>query len=236
MWTPRAAARRIASPTIAAVSGPRSKSYCARSSVLPRAVEELGDRRGDLARRLAAVGQSTDRDLRVSSSVSSPPGSARPSTSTATATAPHSCAAGCRPISSRAPTRRVLLVAEAPGYRGTRVSGIPLTSERQLTGRRPGRGDRHDRPRGARASSAWPTTCCSGTSFPPIPATSARTAGRAAPRSRRGCRSRGSSPAAGGSCRRQDRARRARRRPTSAIRLTAARPTSAAASRRSSEA
>ena len=29
---------------------------------------------------------------------------------------------------------RVLVVAEAPGYRGTRVSGIPLTSERQLTG------------------------------------------------------------------------------------------------------
>jgi uracil-DNA glycosylase len=28
----------------------------------------------------------------------------------------------------------VLIVAEAPGYRGTRVSGIPLTSERQLTG------------------------------------------------------------------------------------------------------
>jgi uracil-DNA glycosylase len=32
---------------------------------------------------------------------------------------------------------RVLLVAEAPGYRGTRVSGIPLTSERQLTGEGP---------------------------------------------------------------------------------------------------
>jgi uracil-DNA glycosylase len=28
----------------------------------------------------------------------------------------------------------LLVVAEAPGYRGTRVSGIPLTSERQLTG------------------------------------------------------------------------------------------------------
>jgi uracil-DNA glycosylase len=32
---------------------------------------------------------------------------------------------------------RVLLVGEAAGYRGARVSGLPFTSERQLTGRGP---------------------------------------------------------------------------------------------------
>jgi uracil-DNA glycosylase len=33
---------------------------------------------------------------------------------------------------------RLLLVGEAPGHRGARVSGIPFTSERQLSGRPPG--------------------------------------------------------------------------------------------------
>jgi uracil-DNA glycosylase len=33
---------------------------------------------------------------------------------------------------------RILLVGEAAGYRGARVSGLPFTSERQLTGEPPG--------------------------------------------------------------------------------------------------
>jgi uracil-DNA glycosylase len=35
---------------------------------------------------------------------------------------------------------RYLLVGEAPGYRGARISGIPFTSERQVTGTGPAEG------------------------------------------------------------------------------------------------
>jgi uracil-DNA glycosylase len=43
----------------------------------------------------------------------------------------------CEYLDARAGSS-LLLVGEAPGYRGARISGIPFTSERQLTGRGPG--------------------------------------------------------------------------------------------------
>ena len=50
--------------------------------------------------------------------------------------APHLCERLARYLGRRR-NARILLVGEAAGYRGARVSGLPFTSERQLTGRGP---------------------------------------------------------------------------------------------------
>src|SRR3982750_306430 len=134
--TPRSAARRNASPTIALVSSPSLKSYCATSSVCSAASRNSATTRAtsagccppsvrvrismrSLISRLTAarIGQTTNfyregvgaarRRARLAAYLE------------ARADAP------------------LLLVGEAPGYRGARVSGIPFTSERQLTGAGP---------------------------------------------------------------------------------------------------
>src|SRR5581483_11310354 len=136
MRTPREAARRIASATIGFVSSPRLKSYCARSSVdtassrkaatacatsagcWPPSVRVVISMRSFIARLAAAEIGGTTNFYR------------------------HGEGAALRRTRLRdyLETRRdapLLLVGEAPGYRGARVSGIPFTSERQLTGAGP---------------------------------------------------------------------------------------------------
>src|SRR5580765_6465387 len=136
MWTPRAAARRIASPTVAADSGRRSKSYCASSS----------DRSAP----------STNSAIAAAISCARWPPSVRVRMVTLEFIDRLAAARigetfnfyrdGERAALLRErlvayledrSAARILLVAEAPGYRGARVSGIPLTSERQLTGSGP---------------------------------------------------------------------------------------------------
>ena len=133
---------------------PSLKSYCARSSVRSRPVEERRDAR---ARSPPAAGRRPSEcgSRCARSSTGSPlPGSGRPRTSTGTARAPLCAARGSpRYLEARADAP-LLLVGEAPGYRGARISGIPFTSERQLTGSRARGGDRDDRPPGARRARA----------------------------------------------------------------------------------
>ncbi len=65
------------------------------------------------------------------------PGSGTPSTSTPTGPRAHLLRARLAAYLASRVDAPILLVGEAPGYRGARVSGIPFTSERQLTGTGP---------------------------------------------------------------------------------------------------
>src|ERR1041385_8731153 len=131
--TPRAAASRKAPATTSFVSAPRLKSYCARSSVrcapprnsatscaissgcwppsvrvrirMEELISKLADARiGDTFNFYRDGDGAETRRTRLLTYLR------------ARETAP------------------LLLVGEAAGYRGARVSGIPFTSERQLTG------------------------------------------------------------------------------------------------------
>src|SRR5207248_8183895 len=136
MRTPLAAARRIASPTTAAVSGPRWKSYCARSSV-----RCASSRNAATARAMSAGCWPPSVRVRISMrSFIDRLSAARIGQTTNFYRDGAGAALRRARLAAYLDRRRdapLLLVGEAPGYRRARVSGIPFTSERQLTGAGP---------------------------------------------------------------------------------------------------
>src|SRR4051794_31919279 len=136
MRTPRAAARRTASPTIVAVSGPRWKSYCARSRV------RCAPSRKSATRRATSAG-CCPPSVRVRISMRSLMDrlvAARIGRTTNFYREGEGAALRRARLAAYLDGRReapFLLVGEAPGYRGARISGLPFTSERQLTGAGP---------------------------------------------------------------------------------------------------
>src|SRR5215210_193034 len=133
MRTPRSAARPIAALTMSRASPSRWKSYCATSSVsrAPSRNSEIqpatsaADWPPSVKVRTVSAGFVTKlRCARIGATYNFYRDGVR---------ARLLCERLERYLDERADAP-VLLVGEAPGYRGTRVSGIPLTSERQLTG------------------------------------------------------------------------------------------------------
>src|ERR687888_2226920 len=134
--TPRPAASFSAPPTTSFVSGPRLKSYCARSS------DRFAPRRNSATSCAISSGcwpPSVRVRIRMEELISRLADATIGDTFNFYRDGDGAEIRRSRLLAylrtkENAP---LLLVGEAAGYRGARVSGIPFTSERQLTGRGP---------------------------------------------------------------------------------------------------
>src|SRR3954454_8539584 len=132
--TPRADASRIAPATTAAVSSARWKSYCASSSGVRASPSQSA-----ISCAISSGSWPPSVRVRTVSFVEELAAAEIGATFNFYRDGPRAALLGLRLASYLHARRhaRLLLVGEAPGYRGARISGLPFTSERQLTGTGP---------------------------------------------------------------------------------------------------